>query len=79
MRPAFKLFIRKYGAAPQRSWRRFIIGLGVFCIGLGGLILHPLTDAVWLDVLLIILMLVGFSIAMVGYVGIFASRFNRLL
>ena len=79
MRSAFKLFVRKFGADPQRNWRRFIIGLLIFISGLSGLLLHTLSQSTWLDILCIIIMLIGFVYAMYGYLGIFASRFNRLL
>lgn len=79
MRPAFKRFVIKFGADPHGSWRRFIIGLLIFISGLSGLLLHTLSQSAWLDILCIIIMLVGFVYAMYGYLGIFASRFNRLL
>jgi hypothetical protein len=33
MRPAFKQFVIKFGADPQGSWRRFILGLLIFISG----------------------------------------------
>ena len=79
MRPAFKRFVIKFGANPQGSWRRFIIGLLIFISSLSGLLLNTMPQSAWLDNLCILFMLIGFGYAMIGYVGIFASRFNRLL
>lgn len=79
MRPAFKRFVIKFRADPQGSWRRFILGLLIFISGLSGLLLNTQPQSAWLDNLCVLVMLIGFGFAMIGYVGIFASRFNRLL
>lgn len=79
MRPAFKRFIEKYGAEPTKSWRRFLIGLSIFFIGLLGYLSQQTNATPWLHYLTILVMLCGFVIAMRGYIGIFASRFNRIL
>jgi apolipoprotein N-acyltransferase len=77
MRPGFKRFIQKHGANPSRSWRIFLYGLLTFGFGLGCILVEHGVD--WLYSAGLAPLFAGFFLAMYGYVGIFASRFNRLL
>lgn len=77
MRPGFKKFINKFGANPKKSWRHFLMGLGIFLLGLFFTLYdHQLA---WLSSAGLFPLFCGFILAMYGYLGIFASRFNRLL
>lgn len=61
----------------QRSWQRFLVGLILFGVGLVALL--GLGDlAYWVYVTALCVLLVGFVIAMSGYLGLFIQRFAFL-
>ncbi len=61
----------------SKSWHRFKWGVLVFVLGAGGLFVtdENSIETLWLSVAV---MLLGFALAMSGYIGIFLNRFNRL-
>ncbi|NMH60744.1 hypothetical protein [Alteromonas ponticola] len=61
----------------SKSWHRFKWGLLVFALGASGMLFADAQSIVTLWVSVTI-MLIGFALAMSGYVGIFLNRFNRL-
>ncbi|MCW8093322.1 hypothetical protein [Alteromonas sp. ASW11-130] len=61
----------------SKSWHRFKWGLLVFALGASGMLFTDEQSIVTLWVSVAI-MLLGFALAMSGYLGIFLNRFNRL-
>ncbi len=61
----------------SKSWHRFKWGLLVFALGASGILITDGQRAalLWSSV---VVMLLGFVLAMSGYVGIFLNRFNHL-
>ena len=60
---------------PYKSWQRFKIGLSIFVVGVLLLFtLSELHDA--LRYLSLLVLFLGFAIAMLGYWGIFIERFS---
>lgn len=66
----------KAGADPERSWRFFIAGLVIFVPGAMLTVLGTEPPHTWWWPG-IALLAVGFSLALWGYVGIFANRLAR--
>jgi len=61
----------------HKSWQRFKIGLAIFVVGV--LLLFTISDAHFsLHYLSLVVLFVGFVIAMFGYWGIFIQRFSFL-
>ena len=59
----------------HKSWQRFKIGLSIFVVGV--LLLFTLSELhITLQYLSLLILFVGFSIAMLGYWGIFIQRFS---
>ncbi len=69
--------VKQLAQQPQQAWARFVKGLVIFFIGLAVLIIAGGIHFS-LDGLAMAVMLVGFVVAMTGYLAIFISRFNRL-
>lgn len=60
---------------PLKSWQRFKIGLSIFVVGV--LMLFTLSELhVALRYLSLLVLFLGFAIAMLGYWGIFIQRFS---
>jgi len=58
-----------------KSWQRFKIGLSIFVVGV--LLLFTLSELhIALHYLSLIILFIGFTIAMLGYWGIFIQRFS---
>ncbi|WP_025257247.1 hypothetical protein [Alteromonas sp. ALT199] len=58
-----------------KSWQRFKIGLSIFVVGV--LLLFTLSELhVALHYLSLLILFIGFTIAMMGYWGIFIQRFS---
>ncbi|WP_416306837.1 hypothetical protein [Neptunicella sp. SCSIO 80796] len=70
--------VYRAGANPRKSWRLFIIGLGIFALGVL-FILFGAQQYYLLQIPGLVLLLTGFLIAAWGYFGIFANRFSQLL
>ena len=59
----------------HKSWQRFEIGLYIFVVGV--LLLFTLSELhITLHYLSLLILFVGFAIAMLGYWGIFIQRFS---
>mgnify|MGYP006058380537 FL=1 len=59
----------------HKSWQRFKIGLSIFVVGV--LLLFTLSELhIALHYLSLIILFIGFTIAMLGYWGIFIQRFS---
>tara|TARA_B100000929_G_scaffold282453_1_gene262481 strand:+ start:529 stop:759 length:231 start_codon:yes stop_codon:yes gene_type:complete len=59
----------------HKSWQRFKIGLSIFVAGV--LLLFTLSELhIALHYLSLIILFIGFTIAMLGYWGIFIQRFS---
>ncbi|WP_265617750.1 hypothetical protein [Alteromonas aquimaris] len=61
----------------SKSWHRFKWGLLVFALGASGMLFADAQSIITLWVSVAI-MLMGFALAMSGYIGIFLNRFTRL-
>lgn len=68
--------IYRLGSRPKHSWAWFLRGLGLFLLGALLLLTQQLP---WLDILALGLILLGFVLAVRGYIGIFANRFAQVL
>lgn len=68
----------KFGAQPKQSWRRFLIGLGLFWVFALALILALESLLNWQFYLLCTLLMGCFAFAVWGYLGILANRIYRL-
>lgn len=68
------------GQDPQRSMRRFILGLGFFILGVIAVFVGRYHDHLW-QIFGLLFITIGCFIAIYGYIGIFANRlyhaFNR--
>lgn len=73
-----KHLLHRWGSNPQKSWADFKIGLGIFVLGVV-FIYAGLKFWIYLQILGLILMAIGFVIAAKGYLGIFANRFSQTL
>ena len=75
---AFRDVIYRAGQQPAQSWSRFRLGLVIFALGAGVLFASQRYYSLlyWPGFFIVIL---GFGFAMIGYWGIFANRFARLL
>ncbi|MHC6646993.1 hypothetical protein ACYTPF_10540 [Alteromonas sp. HB246098] len=62
---------------PLKSWQRFKIGLSIFVVGV--LLLFTLSEFhIALRYLSLLVLFLGFAIAMLGYWGIFIQRFSLI-
>ncbi|KTF06510.1 conserved hypothetical protein, membrane [marine sediment metagenome] len=62
---------------PLKSWQRFKIGLSIFVVGV--LLLFTLSEFhIALRYLSLLVLFIGFAIAMLGYWGIFIQRFSLI-
>lgn len=69
--------VREHLTDPQRCWRRFTAGLVVFVAG-AGLLLGVAQYHIVLYWLALGTLLIGFVLAMSGYLGLFIQRFSGL-
>tara|TARA_Y100000296_G_scaffold59742_1_gene69079 strand:- start:502 stop:732 length:231 start_codon:yes stop_codon:yes gene_type:complete len=61
----------------HKSWHRFKIGLSIFVVGV--LLLFTLSELhIGFHYLSLLILFIGFAIAMLGYWGIFTQRFSFL-
>ncbi|KMT66172.1 hypothetical protein [Catenovulum maritimum] len=74
----WQLWIIRLGSEPDKSWRRFFIGLVAFWIA-AGLTWFSVDYQVFWFYLSIILLIPSFLYAVYGYIGIFSNRFGRLI
>ncbi|MGJ8679791.1 hypothetical protein [Paraglaciecola sp.] len=58
---------------PNKSWARFKLGLGIFCVG-AVLILLGARYWFWLQIPGLLLIAIGIIPAIIGYLGILAHR-----
>lgn len=59
----------------HKSWQRFKVGLSIFVVGV--LLLFTLSELhASLHYLSLLILFIGFAIAMLGYFGIFVQRFS---
>ena len=59
----------------HKSWQRFKVGLSIFVVGV--LLLFTLSEFhASLHYLSLLILFIGFAIAMLGYFGIFVQRFS---
>ncbi|WAJ70010.1 hypothetical protein [Catenovulum adriaticum] len=69
--------LERLGNAPAKSWRIFTIGVLAFWISSGGVWLSLYFAPFWFYLALVFVLL-SFSYAVFGYIGIFANRWLRL-
>lgn len=67
--------VKKLADDPQKAWQRFVLGLPVFFIGLF-ILLGFGGETLAVNAIGIVVMLIGFVVAMTGYLAIFISRFR---
>jgi hypothetical protein len=66
-------WLQRLANDPNKSWDRFKLGLGIFCVG-AILILIGAKYLFWLQIPGLILIAVGLVPAIYGYLGILAHR-----
>ncbi|WP_158972669.1 hypothetical protein [Paraglaciecola sp. L3A3] len=66
-------WLQRLANNPNKSWSRFKLGLGIFCLG-ALLILLGAKYWFWLQVPGLILITIGLVPAIIGYLGILAHR-----
>lgn len=70
-------WLQRLANNPNKSWARFKLGLGIFCMGAVLILIGAKGDAkywFWLQVPGLILIAVGLVPAIIGYLGILAHR-----
>lgn len=66
-------WLQRLANDPNKSWGRFKLGLGIFCVG-AILILIGAKYWFWLQIPGLIILAVGLVPAIIGYLGILAHR-----
>ncbi len=69
--------LEKLGSAPDKSWRIFIQGLIGFWLS-AAVVWFSLDYAPFYFYIAIVLLIIAFTYAVWGYIGIFANRWLRL-
>lgn len=75
MKAHLLILFHRLASKPYRSFKRFLLGLLLFVIGLVPLLYAP--PAPWINISALLLMAFGALVAATGYIGILLNRLVR--